>query len=64
MTGFMEEVAFRLIPGLVWFKDIGFLSLTVQSGCHLSHADLLSAPKQVNITLTREGREGVRVSAL
>lgn len=52
MTGFMEEVAFRLIPGLVWFKDIGFLSLTVQSGCHLSHADLLSSPKQVNITLT------------
>lgn len=52
MTGFMEDVALRLIPGLVWFKDIGFLSLAVQSGCHLSHVDLLSAPKQTNITLT------------
>lgn len=52
MIGFLEEAALRLIPGLVWFKDIGFLPRAVQSGRHLNPVDLLSAPKQINIPLT------------
>lgn len=52
MTGFLEEAALRLIPGLVWFKDIEFLPRAVQSGRHLNPVDLLSAPKQINIPLT------------